>query len=321
MQPKTPDPANKADSKHAQAFKESGNLAGLAGALALSAATLNPLPLLCGLIGEAAYMLFVPDSKWYQKRMAAKYDREIEERRQKLREQILPTLSPAMQARYNRLEKSRDQIFAQAAQEPAQWFREVLRKLDYLLEKFLLFGNKEVQFRNYLESVLEQVRSQDDIATPPPVKVRGKTPPQLGVVSPLDPNVPDEIDLNPESNWVKRTVAEIQERYENELGKIEQTLKSSGEAELHSQAVLEKRHEVIERRKEHIGRLGNILVNLNYQSRLMEDTFGLINDEIRARSPEQVLADVEDVVMQTDAMTEALEEVAPLEQMVARLSA
>lgn len=53
----------------------------------------------------------------------------------------------------------------------------------------------------------------------------------------------------------------------------------------------------------------------------MEDTFGMINDEIRARSPEQVLADIEDVVFQTNAMTSALEEVAPFEQMVARLSA
>ena len=38
-------------------------------------------------------------------------------------------------------------------------------------------------------------------------------------------------------------------------------------------------------------------------------------------SPEQVLADIEDVVFQTNAMTSALEEVAPFEQMVARLTA
>jgi hypothetical protein len=47
----------------------------------------------------------------------------------------------------------------------------------------------------------------------------------------------------------------------------------------------------------------------------MEDTFGLINDEIRARSPEQVLADIEDVVNQTDNLTETLQEVSPFDQM------
>ena len=43
-----------------------------------------------------------------------------------------------------------------------------------------------------------------------------------------------------------------------------------------------------------------------------EDTFGLINDEIRARSPEQILADIEEVVVATDTMSTALEEVAVL---------
>lgn len=317
------DPATQKVSKHAEAFKESGNLITLAGSLAVSAALLNPLPFLACLVGEAAYMLFVPDSKWFEKRLSAKYDREIEERRKALREQILPTLSLAMQRRYNGLEATRDQIYAQAKESNAPWFREILRKLDFLLEKFLMFGNKEVQFQNYLESVLNQVRTQSEEfelpkSVPPPklkVKVRSQRE------SPLDPRVPDEIELNPDSNWVKRTVQEIQEAYNEELERIHKFLQQGSETELHTQAVLEKRIEVIQRRHEHIGRLGSILINLNHQARLMEDTFGLINDEIRARSPEQVLADIDEVVMQTNAMTETLEEVAPFEQMVAKLTA
>src|SRR5207253_7440693 len=131
----------------------------------------------------------------------------------------------------------------------------------------------------------------------------------------------DEVELTPEINWVKSTVKEIQDSYDAELVKIQQFQQQSTETELHTQAVLEKRSEVIKRRQEHIGRLGSILINLNHQCRLMEDTFGLINDEVRARSPEQVLADIDQVVLQTDAMTETLEEVAPFEQMVAKLSA
>lgn len=310
----------KTTSKHAAAFQEQGNLVALAGSVALSAALLNPLPLLACLIGEAAYLLFVPDSKWYEKRLSAKYDAEIEERRRKLREQILPTLSPGMQRRYNRLETTRDEIYAQAKESNAPWFREILRKLDYLLEKFLMFGSKEVQFRNYLSSVLEEVRDPDQEVNIPPQRgvkvVVRKRPPERE-----EPETADEIELTPEINWVKATVKEIQESYEAELAKIAQFLQQGTETELHTKAVLEKRSEVIQRREEHIGRLGSILINLNHQCRLMEDTFGLINDEVRARSPEQVLADIDEVVLQTNAMTETLEEVAPFEQMVAKLSA
>ena len=61
-----------------------------------------------------------------------------------------------------------------------------------------------------------------------------------------------------------------------------------------------------------------ILINLNHQLQLVEDTFGLINDEIRARAPQQILADIEEVVVATDSMSTALEELAPYEQMAAR---
>ena len=54
-----------------------------------------------------------------------------------------------MQGRFSRLEDTRAQIVAQPVAEQS-WFREVVRKLDYLLEKFLLFGAKEAQFQNYL---------------------------------------------------------------------------------------------------------------------------------------------------------------------------
>jgi len=54
---------------------------------------------------------------------------------------------------------------------------------------------------------------------------------------------------------------------------------------------------------------------------LLEDSFGLINDQMRARSPEQVLADIEGVVYQTDSMTQLLEELAPYQQSTEEQSA
>src|SRR5947209_772886 len=143
--------------RYLEAFRESFNVVGLTTAVALSAAMLNPLPLLAGLVAEAAYLLFVADSSWYAKRLSRRYDAEVEKRRQQIKEQALPTLRPSMQARFARLEEMRDQINAQPV-EGQPWFREVLRKLDYLLEKFLQFASKEAQFRTYLQSLLAEVR-------------------------------------------------------------------------------------------------------------------------------------------------------------------
>ena len=70
--------------RYLQAFKESFNVVGLTTAVAVSAATLNPLPLLAGLVAEAAYLLFVADSRWYAARLSRRYDAEVEQRRQAL---------------------------------------------------------------------------------------------------------------------------------------------------------------------------------------------------------------------------------------------
>src|SRR5690349_618267 len=120
----------KRPSKLKEAFLEGFNTVGLAGAAAASLALLNPLPLIGALVVEAAYLLFVPDSKWYEKRLAAKYDQEVIDRRRKLRDQVFPTFSSQMQARFSRLELMRDQIGSQTL-DGRMIFREVLRKLDY----------------------------------------------------------------------------------------------------------------------------------------------------------------------------------------------
>lgn len=72
--------------RHREAFKENANLVGLATSVALSAALLTPLPLLVGLVAEAAYLLFIPDTKWFESRLAKKHDAEIEQRRLELKQ-------------------------------------------------------------------------------------------------------------------------------------------------------------------------------------------------------------------------------------------
>jgi hypothetical protein len=123
---------------------------------------------------------------------------------------------------------------------------------------------------------------------------------------------------DPATRWVQETVADVQSRYEAELAHLREL--QENEPDENTKAVLGKRVEVLRRRQDGIGKIGKILTNLYHQLELLEDTFGLINDEIRARSPEQVLTEIEDVVFQTESMTQLLEEMAPYEQMVARLS-
>jgi len=328
----------KPTNRYLAAFKENFNVVGLTTALSLSLATGTPIPLLIGLVLEAAYLVFVPDLKWYEARLSKLYDADIERRRQELEDKVLPLLRPEMAARFKRLEQMRDDMNAQSGGDES-WFREILRKLDYLLEKFLQFASKEVQFREYLESVCEEVARAnrggrnnqkaggDDVwetdnliprrrfsgQAPPSPRAQPKAHPRSRL-TPVPAAQPRD-----EDRWVQETVAQVQAHYDEDLSGLKKLL--AEEQDDSTKAVLEKRVDVLQRRREFVGKIGRIQTNLNHQLLLLEDTFGLISDEIRARPPEQVLADIEDVVSQTNTMTQVLEEVAPYEQMLARLSA
>ena len=308
-------------SRFAEAFRESFNVVGLAGAAAASAALLNPLPLLVGLVAEAAYLLFVPDSRWYQARLERRHDAEVARRREQLKNQTFPMLRREMQERFGRLEAARIQIEAQNA-EDAAWFQDVRRKLDYLLEKFLLFAAKEAEFRSYLRTALNDVRGErggrkkNDAEWDAEFGLDRKT---RRIPINQEPRKPEQGPaLGETERWVRQAVGELQAHYDRDRAELAKRIEA--EPDLDTKAVLEKRADVLERRHESAEKMGKILVNLHHQLELLEDTFGLINDQIRARSPEQVLADIDSVVWQTDSMTRLLEELAPLEQMAGRIA-
>lgn len=285
-------------SRFKEAFKEQYNVLGLAGAAALSAALLNPLPLLVGVAVEAAYLLFVPDSKWYESRLSRRFDAEVAARREALKAQVFPLVNDSMRQRFERLERIRADIDSQPGANE-HWFREVARKLDYLLEKFLLFARKDTEFRRYLDSVLREGEKSPNTIWEAGQNRPGKSE-KVTSPTPLahDPQV-------------GRSVATIQARYDGEIGRIHQEVEA--EQDRNTQAVLEKRIQVLEQRRDYVGKIGRILTNLAHQMELLEDSFGLINDQLRARSPEQVLADIEGVVYQTDGMTRLLEELGTYE--------
>ena len=317
-----------------QAFQEQGNLLGLAGATALSLATLNPFPFLIAVVAEAAYLLFVPDSKWYSARLASRFDGEIRARRDKLKAEVFPQIGRDVQERFVRLEAIRAQVNSTEGLTGETWFREVLRKLDYLLEQFLHFAAKESQFRLYLQNVYAEVVNHEirpGTPNPPPV-LRGNPPDRNAWMPHRDDrdrsatirptpsqSAPTNTGRPLATDEIRKIVATIQTAYDGDIAGIAKD--RDAEEDLNTQAVLDKRVEVIESRREHVEKIGRFLINLGYQMQLLEDSFGLINDQLRARSPEQVLADIEGVVTQTDGMTKLLDELSPIDDMSRRLSA
>lgn len=285
----------------AEAFKENFNVLGLAGLAAASLATLNPLPLIVGVVAEAAYLLFVPDSKWFAARLEQRFDAEIVAHRQKLKNEVFPRLADSVKERFGRLEGLRYQVGNSESFAGETWFRQVLRKLDYLLEKFLLFARKDAEFRNHLRQVYTEV-----VEDPRKLEPRRRGPKRSAA---------GDYDLSPEpvptgDRWVAATVAAIQTRFDEELEKVRR--EREVEDDVNTQAILDKRLEVLGQRGEQVGRIGKILSNLGHQMELLEDSFGLINDQLHARSPEQVLADIDGLVYQTDAMTKMLDEMSSM---------
>src|SRR5579862_8825733 len=94
--------AKKETSNRALAFRESFNTVPVGTVLLLSLATFSPLPLVAGAVLavgavlEGAYLAFVPSSKWYMSRLAAKYDAEVVKRREELKKKIYPVLRDSM---------------------------------------------------------------------------------------------------------------------------------------------------------------------------------------------------------------------------------
>lgn len=259
--------------RYLAALQEPSNVLGMAGALAVSLGFVTPVPLLAAFVLEAAYLIFVPDSKWYEKRLAKAHDAEIFERRRLYKEQVFPVLSPELRNRFERMVQGREEIARQAGTSE-KWLAQIVRKLDFLLEKWLQFAQKEAQFRVYLETVANEHGAK------------------------------------------LRTFKEGQGAalYDNDLAHIERML--DNETDPNTKAVLQKRLEVTRRRQSFAEKIVKTVDNLNHQLELLEDTFSLIREELLARSPEQVLGDIDDVVSQTNSMTQVLEEMAPYERML-----
>jgi hypothetical protein len=265
-----------------EAAKETPNVVGLAAAAALSMATLNPVPILVGMVAEAAYLLAVPDSSWYGQLLARRKKvldaKAAMDARDSQKKSIIPLLPDNLAERYKNLERAKILLEKDLPADDA-FYGDILQRLDHLLDSFLSFAQKDCQFRSYLLNLGTQMRSVSQSTR------KGKNDP---------PGT---------EKWVKALVDDIDASYTAEQASLQEQIDKEDDAE----PVLRKRLEVLHRRSEYLKKIGTTLINLQHQMALLEDTFGLISDEIRARSPKEVLTDVDEVVMQTNLMNDLLE--------------
>jgi hypothetical protein len=286
--------------KYLQAFKDELNWIGTG--LIASACLFTGLPLVLPFAWaayETAYLLFVPDTRWYEKRLSRKADAEVERRRRALKEAYLPTLLEHDRRRFEQLEQLRAEIGAQhtASQE---WLLEILRKLDFLLERFLLFGSKHAQYLGYLRDLAVR---EGTIRAP-------RTGGLLGAWRGDAPLTAE--DLEP-------LLVRVLGAYDRRLAEAQHNL--ARETDPPTRAVLQKNLDVLTRLRANAEQIGQTTRNLERQLDLVVDTFALINGQLRTSPPEQMLSDVDDVIGSSQTLTDTLAEVAPLEEAIQRLDA
>lgn len=293
------------DRKYIEALKDDANKIGLA-ALFAGCAVSGTLPLFpfIAVPAQAAYLLFVPDSPWFQKRLARKAAAEAEARRQALRDTILPTLRPADQRRYEVLEQTRAEIAQQPVPSMGAWYAEVLAKLDFLLDQYLQFGARAMQYRRYLVS-LGQRQAQlfgQLLKLPGFGRDSGDPADQLEFAR----NVPAEALIHA-----------VVEFFDRQADRLARDMEREKDRELLD--VMRKNAEVIRSNKTSVEQIGRLLRSIEHQLDLVANTFTLINTQIRTGSPERILADVEDVVTQSNALTQTMEEFDTLDESLERL--
>ena len=276
--------------KTARAFLEYPNLAVL-GILVVGLCALQLfVPLAAVLVLEALYVLVVPRTAWYDQRLSRQFEDAAAKRLESLKAKHLTSLAFEARSRFGHLEMLRRSISRQS-EDGKSWYREVVYKLDYLLEQFLILGAKQAQFAGYLDSV----RIEAGVLPPSTAKSPGDTTARLIV----------------DQDGLKNVVEGIKAGYQKAIDQIDAD--TTTDQNPHNQAIFEKRKEVLHRRSQYIDRIGEILNNIGQQLQLMEDTFGLISDEIRARSPEQTLAEIDSLINQTDDLTDKLQSLAPFD--------
>lgn len=300
------------ESRIASAFKEQENMIGMSVFLAASIFLLNPVPLIIGTALEVAYILFVPDSNWYSNRLETKQRKLVEERRFELSHKFRYSATRENVAKYQELESVRAQLDDDYVLRP-DW-RDVINRLDTLLEKYVEFGLQDIRLREYLTSLSKQADENINNISKPKTKGETKLRDRL---SEIEFNADSFTDKN--VRWVEEQMASIRFYFQNQEHTIQQLIAeedariTTGTGNINNRDILQKRLEIQAMSLNQAEKIGQGLVNLNQQMVLMEETIRLINGQIKSKQPGQVLLDIENLVNQSETVSNFLHEIAPFE--------
>lgn len=265
-----------------EAFNETGNIVGLVIAGALSAATLNPIPLFIGAGLEALYMLFMPDSKFYKRLVGLRRsiaEKEQAENTEKLSKEMqianLEKHDSNLFSRYKKLKKIHTEILErinQPSKTTANLMNVELEKINYLLDSYINFLDTYVQYKDYLGQVNAK-------------------------------SIQSDID---------RLTKEV----------FDMTMSKKGNKNEELRKLKQKNIDILTKRKERITQMENTLSTVNAQLEIIEDTLHLINDQmVSLHSTGELGVDLDELVTGVESTERAIFETNRFLSEISRLKA
>lgn len=280
---------------------------GLGAAAGFSLATGQPEVLAAAAAAGALFVAVAPLFPSYARRLTARRNAASERGRRALVAARLQQLSPQDRQRYARLEARRAELVAHPDRlhvGPAE-FDQVLERLDELLQSFLVLAARERDYTAYLGELAAEELSLRQLAQRHPA--RHSLLESLWVLDPLGPPRPSPAHAAHllATMPLESLVEFVRSGHRRELEEMQRALASETDPAI--RAARERRAQVLERREAYAARIGEAILTLRRQLELIEETAGMLADEVRARTPHEVLHHLEEAVHRSDGLAELLE--------------
>ena len=277
----------KTESRIARAFRDPLNWIG--GALVAGGAYLLTLAPVTALVAwtvyEALYLLVVPQTGWFTRRAG----------RAGASDAAAASLPAEDRGRYAELSRLRDEIAA-GLPGGSTWNAQIVGHLDGLREQFLRFARKRCEYQALLHGLAHELGAAplDPFGQPLPPRGRERA------LATAD---------------VETLVTWIREGAERRLADAERQCESDAE----SQSLVERKRDLTQQLRTTAEEIGRAARNVERQLDLVDDSFRLIHARFRSQPPEQLISQVDEVLRSSHALSDALAELAPLEEQIQRL--
>jgi hypothetical protein len=321
------------------------NVIAAAGIIGLSAALLTPIPLVIWIFGEAAYLAYsvhlfrmehiivevrgVPKEKKVAEakpqpapvrslglqRIPKVKSVELEvlhpsisnglpganpaQREDTLVVQSLPNISllavhgKEARERYDRMERSFHSIENQVSRN-APKTKELLDKLELLLGKFLFFALKEQELTDTVCAYAQEAKHIRHHLAKDGTLESGLRAPKL-MLSAGHAAIPD----------LAHAIKQAHEYYDRELGEISW---NSNVEEPALRRELENRKTALTERKRGLDKATKLVTNMRYAMQLLAKKFEQIETNLQLSSPQDIIAEVDGLINQTDIISRSIEE-------------